>query len=324
MNREPLLEVEDLTVCFDTDEGTVEVTDKVSFEIFPGEIFGLVGESGCGKTVTALALLKLLPKPGSRIISGRSFFDGKDILSLSSEELRHVRGKDISMIFQEPAAALNPLLTVRSQLMECFEYHESHGNKEEMVLDLLHRVGFPDPERNVSSFPHELSGGMLQRVMIAMALLMQPTLIIADEPTTALDVTVQAQILELLVEMQREMGTSILLITHNLSLIAQYANRLAVMYAGRIVEKSDLESFLSNCLHPYTHGLLEALPDLRAERPELHPIQGQVPQPKDYEEGCRFRERCKYAFERCIEKPDLFVHGDGQEVACFLYDKEAQ
>ncbi len=324
MNREPLLEVEDLAVCFDTDEGTVEVTDKVSFEIFPGEIFGLVGESGCGKTVTALALLRLLPKPGSRIISGRISFNGRDILSLSREELRHVRGKDISMIFQEPAAALNPLLTVRSQLMECFEYHEFHGNKEERVLDLLHRVGFPDPERNFSSFPHELSGGMLQRVMIAMALLMQPTLIIADEPTTALDVTVQAQILELLVEMEREMGTSILLITHNLSLIAQYANRLAVMYAGRIAEKSDLESFLNNPLHPYTKGLLEALPDLQAERPEMHPIQGQVPQPKDYEEGCRFRERCKYAFERCIDKPDLFVHGDGQEVACFLYDKEAQ
>ena len=320
MNREPLLDVENLTVCFDTEEETLEVTDGVSFNVFPGEIFGLVGESGCGKTVTALALLKLLPQPGSMIISGRASLNGKDILSISSEELRHVRGKDVSMIFQEPAAALNPLLTVRRQLMESFEYHEFHGNKEERILDLLHRVGFPDPERNISSFPHELSGGMLQRVMIAMALLMQPSLIIADEPTTALDVTVQAQILELLVEMQREMGTSILLITHNLSLIAQYANRLAVMYAGWIVEKSDIESFLNNPLHPYTQGLLDALPDLHAEKPEMHPIPGQVPQPRDYGPGCRFRDRCKYAFERCMEKPELFTHGEKQEVACFLYD----
>lgn len=320
LNREPLLEVEDLTICFDTDEGTLEITDTVSFEIFPGEIFGLVGESGCGKTVSALALLKLLPKPGFRILSGRASLQGKDLLSLSPEEIRHVRGKDVSMIFQEPVAALNPLLSVRSQLMECFEYHEIHNSGEERILDLLNRVGFPDPERNISSFPHELSGGMLQRVMIAMSLLMQPQLIIADEPTTALDVTVQAQILELLVEMGRETGTSILLITHNLSLIAQYANRLAVMYAGRIVEKSDLESFINNPLHPYTKGLLDALPDLQSERPELHPIPGQVPQPKDYDEGCRFRERCKYAFARCRNRPDLFIHGEGQRVACFLHD----
>jgi peptide/nickel transport system ATP-binding protein len=324
LNKKPLLKVEDLTVSFETEEGNIEITDKVSFEIYQGEIFGLAGESGCGKTVTALALLKLLPQPGGKLLSGQALLNGKDILSLSPSELRYVRGKDISMIFQEPAAALNPLLNVKRQLMECFEYHEFHGNREERVMDLLHRVGFPDPQRILSAFPHELSGGMLQRIMIAMALVMQPHLIIADEPTTALDVTIQAQIMELLTEMKSEMGTAILLITHNLSLIVQYANRLAVMYAGRIVEESGIEAFLKKPLHPYTQGLLEALPDLNAESPELKAIPGQVPQPKDYSMGCRFRDRCTYAFDPCVNKPDLLNHGERQRVACFLYDKGSQ
>ena len=322
LSRKTLLEVENLTVCFETEEDTVEVTDHVSFEILPGEIFGLVGESGCGKTVTALALLKLLPAPIAKITSGRVTLHGTNILTLSLEKIRHVRGKDISMIFQEPAAALNPLLNVKSQLMECFDYHDFDGNKERRVRDLLQRVGFPDPQRILASFPHELSGGMLQRVMIAMALIMRPDLIIADEPTTALDVTVQAQIMELVVEMQKELKTSILLITHNLNLIAQYANRLAVMYAGRIVEQSELDTFLKNPLHPYARGLLNALPDLNAEQPQLNSIPGQVPQPKDYEPGCRFRERCSHAFDQCIHKPDLVRVNESQEVACFLYSKE--
>ena len=322
MNKKPLLEVEDLSICFETDEGIVEVTDGVAFEIFPGEIFGLAGESGCGKTVTALALLRLLPNPGTRITSGNVYLKGKDLLALSPDQLRFVRGKEISMVFQEPAAALNPLLTVENQLLECFSYHDFNGNKEERILELLHRVGFPDPHRILGAYPHELSGGMLQRVMIAMALIMQPGLIIADEPTTALDVTVQAQIMELLKEMEREMNTAILLITHNLGLIAQYADRLAIMYAGRIVEKSNLETFLKNPLHPYTKGLLNALPDLSTDKPELHPIPGQVPQPKDYTPGCRFKDRCEYAFERCKNKPDLFMQKEGQEVACFLYDEK--
>jgi len=321
LNKKPLLHVEDLTVSFETDEGNIEITDKVSFEILPGEIFGLVGESGCGKTVTALALLKLLPIPGGKILSGQALLDGKDILSLSPTEIQHIRGKDINMIFQEPAAALNPLLTIRKQLMECFDYHEFEGDREERVLGILDRVGFPDPYRILSAFPHELSGGMLQRVMIAMALLLKPGLIIADEPTTALDVTVQAQIMDLLMEMERELGTSILLITHNLNLIAQYANRLAVMYAGRIVEESDVETFVKGPLHPYTQGLLEALPDLSAELAELKPIPGQVPQPKDFQAGCRFRDRCKHAFELCINKPSLFPYSEQQKVACFLYEK---
>jgi oligopeptide/dipeptide ABC transporter ATP-binding protein len=224
------------------------------------------------------------------------------------------------MIFQEPAAALNPLLTVERQLMECFDYHPFDGEKTKRILELLHRVGFPDPHRILTAYPHELSGGMLQRVMIAMALIMKPDLIIADEPTTALDVTVQAQIMELLVEMKQETDTSILLITHNLGLIAQYADRLAVMYAGRIVEESAVQSFIDHPLHPYTKGLLDALPKLTIGESEIIPIPGQVPQPRDYTAGCRFRDRCDKAFERCIEKPPLYHAAEGQQVACFLYD----
>jgi len=322
LNKEPLLKVKDLTVAFEADGENIEITDKVCFDIYPGEVFGLVGESGCGKTVTALALLKLLPMPGGRILSGSVRLKGKEILTFSPAEIRHVRGSAISMIFQEPAAALNPLLNVRTQLMECFEYHEFDGDKVKRVRELLRRVGFPDPERILAAYPHELSGGMLQRVMIAMALIMGPALIVADEPTTALDVTVQAQIMELLVEMKTQTETSILLITHNLGLIAQYADRLAVMYAGRIVEESGVDDFLADPLHPYTRGLVAALPKLTTERSEIVPIPGQVPQPRDYETGCRFRERCESAFEACMEKPDLFEHAERQRVACFLYDTE--
>jgi len=319
-----LIEVKDLTVAFESEGEDVEITDRVSFQIYPGEVFGLVGESGCGKTVTALALLKLLPMPGGKILSGSVRLKGKALHALPPEEIRHVRGSAISMIFQEPAAALNPLLTVRTQLMECFEYHEFNGDRVKRVRELLHRVGFPDPERILAAFPHELSGGMLQRVMIAMALIMGPGLIIADEPTTALDVTVQAQIMELLVEMKRQTQTSILLITHNLGLIAQYADRLAVMYAGRIVEESGVDDFLADPLHPYTRGLLAALPKLTTERSELVPIPGQVPQPRDYESGCRFRKRCEAAFAACMAKPRLFDHGKQHHVACFLYDPETR
>jgi peptide/nickel transport system ATP-binding protein len=328
LNSEPLLNVKDLTVSFEADQEDLEITDKVSFQIYPGEIFGLVGESGCGKTVTALALLKLLPIPGGKVGSGRILFKGRDILALAPEEIRDLRGKDISMIFQEPAGALNPLLTVKRQLMECFDYHAFPGDKERRVKELLQRVGFPDPQRILAAFPHELSGGMLQRVMIAMALIMRPALVIADEPTTALDVTVQAQIMELLMEMKTEMEASILLISHNLGLMAQYATRLAVMYAGRIVEESDIQTFLDEPLHPYTKGLLEALPTLHEEQSALVPIPGQVPQPKEYEAGCRFRGRCCHAFQPCVHKPDLFTHGAqraGHRVACFLYsDREAR
>jgi peptide/nickel transport system ATP-binding protein len=321
LNKEPLLDVRDLTVSFESGGEDIAITDKVSFQIYPGEVFGLVGESGCGKTVTALALLRLLPMPGGKILSGKAQLGNKDIISLSPAEIRDIRGKDITMIFQEPAASMNPLMTVAQQLFECFDYHEFSGDKQERVHGLLKRVGFPDPKRILGTYPHELSGGMLQRVMIAMALIMKPRLIIADEPTTALDVTVQAQIMELLMELKREMDTSILLITHNMGLIAQYSDRLAVMYAGRIVEVAGVDVFFDRPYHPYSKALLDAIPRLESEKAEMIPIRGQVPQPRDYVAGCRFIDRCPYAFARCPSKPDLFTIDDGRLVACFLYDR---
>ncbi len=325
MSSDILLEVKDLSISFHTDDGTVaEITDKVSFSIRQGEIFGLVGESGCGKTVTALSLLRLLPQPITKIHSGSITLNGKNILALSYDEMRAIRGREISVIFQEPTAALNPLLTIKKQLEELFEYHSFTADKNKRILELLKRVGFPDPDRILKAYPHELSGGMLQRAMIALALILKPSLIIADEPTTALDVTVQAQVLELLIEMQKEFGTSVLFITHNLNLIAQYADRLAVMYAGRIVEESDLEPFLEKPLHPYSQGLMAALPDLNTDNPVLQAIPGSVPQPKEYMSGCRFKDRCNKVFDRCVEKPSLLKHGPSQRVACFLFEDEKE
>lgn len=317
----PLLEIENLSIGFDSDEGPIAITDQVNLSLRPGEILGLAGESGCGKTVTALSVLRLLPSPGGRILGGRVLFRGRDILTLPDAELRSVRGAEIAMIFQEPSAALNPLLSIRAQLMEVFDYHAFDGNPEARIRELLARVGFPDPDRLLNSYPHQLSGGMLQRIMIAMALLLRPAIIIADEPTTALDVTVQAQIMDLFSELQRESGVSALLITHNLGLIAQYADRIAVMYAGRVVEESPVDSFLADPRHPYSQGLLAALPDSSAEGRRLQPIPGQVPQPKNYETGCRFRARCARAFEACVARPELAtLPGEpGRRAACFLH-----
>jgi peptide/nickel transport system ATP-binding protein len=316
---EPILKVENLSIGFQNEEGTIAITEGVSFEIQPKEIFGLVGESGCGKSVTCLSLLKLLPVPGGKILSGRVLFKGRDILALPPHELRKIRGKEIGMIFQEPSAALNPLLTVEQQLRECFRLHLSKEDPQKRILYLLERVGFSEPNRILRSYPHELSGGMLQRVMISMALMMNPSLLIADEPTTALDVTVQAQIMELLIDLQKEFSMAILMVTHNLNLIAQYADRLAVMYAGSIVEESKVESFVAKPLHPYSVGLLGALPDLSSDTGTVRSIPGHVPKPGKYLSGCRFRDRCPYAFEACSEKPKLFTHHDAR-AACFLYD----
>lgn len=319
MSNPILLAVEDLSIGFTSDEGIIPVTDAVSFEIREGEAFGLAGESGCGKTITALAILRLLPKPSAKIISGKILFKSTDILTLPIDRLHDLRGREISMIFQEPSAALNPLLPIKTQLFELFDYHTIKDDPAKRMRDILNRVGFPDPDRVLKSYPHELSGGMLQRVMIAMAVMLRPSLIIADEPTTALDVTVQAQIMELLFEMQQDTGTSVLLITHNLSLIAHYAKKIAVMYAGRIAETGDSDVFLDKPLHPYSQGLLRALPDLRSDDPTLEPIPGQVPQPIDYASGCRFYDRCAFAFAACKNKPPLFS-AHGRLVACFLYE----
>ena len=316
---QPLLEVENLSIGFGSDQGTIAITDQVSFRIEAGEAYGLVGESGCGKSVTCLALLKLLPVPGGRILSGRILYKGRDILAMSHEELRRLRGGEIGMIFQEPGAALNPLWPIRKQLLEPFQYHAYAGDPLERITSLLNRVGIADTARVLEAYPHQLSGGMLQRVMIAMALSLNPSLLIADEPTTALDVTVQAQIMELLQDLRSEFGAAVLMVTHNLNLVAQYADRVGVMYAGRLVEESRVDDFLERPLHPYSEGLLAALPRLDRAHGSLHPIPGQVPRPADYLTGCRFRDRCPHAFAPCPQKPDQFPAGQGHTVACFLY-----
>ena len=318
-SAQPLLEVDELSIGFQSDQGMVAITDKVSFRIYPGEAFGLVGESGCGKSVTCLALLKLLPMPGGKVLSGRILFKGKDILTMPTEELRRLRGGEIGMIFQEPGAALNPLWPIRKQLLETFQYHPYQGDPLKRVTSLLERVGIADPLRVLSSYPHQLSGGMLQRVMIAMALSLNPALLIADEPTTALDVTVQAQIMELIEDLRREYRAAVLMITHNLNLIAQYADRVAVMYAGRIAEEGPVADFLARPAHPYSRGLLAALPRLDGGREPMSPIPGQVPRPSDYVSGCRFRDRCAHAFAPCGGTPGLYSVGEGHSVSCFLH-----
>ncbi len=317
---QPILKVEDLSIGFEGPDGLIPITEGVSFEIYPGEMFGLVGESGCGKSVTCLSLLKLLPSPGGRVISGRICYKGREILSLSPQELRTLRGCEMSMIFQEPGAALNPLMTVERQMFECFQFHRYPGNPQQRSRDLLARTGIADPDRVLKAYPHQLSGGMLQRVMIGMALLLNPGFLIADEPTTALDVTVQAQIMELIRELQDEFQTAILLITHNLNLIAQYADRLAVMYAGRIVEQAPVPSFLENPRHPYSQGLLGALPRLEAHRNQPRPIPGHVPRPRDFAAGCRFADRCPEVMDKCSRKPEFYPIGEKHSAACFLYE----
>ena len=324
IQTQALLEVENLSIGFQNEEGIIAITEGVSFRIEPGEAYGLVGESGCGKSVTCLSLLKLLPMPGGKVLSGRVLFKGRDILTMTPEELRHIRGGEIGMIFQEPGAALNPLWPIRKQLLEPFQYHSFNGNPLARVTSLLDRVGIADPKRVLESYPHQLSGGMLQRVMIAMALSLNPSLLIADEPTTALDVTVQAQIMELIEDLRREFKMSVLMITHNLNLIAQYADRVGVMYAGRIVEESTVEGFLQHPAHPYAEGLLAALPRLSGAHAPMRPIPGQVPRPSDYVTGCRFQDRCSKAFAPCHEKPNLFKLDEGHFVACFLYGEDGR
>lgn len=322
-SSEVVLAVSDLSVGFGSDGQTTIISEDVGFQIKRGEIYGLIGESGCGKTVTALAIMGLLPQPGGRILSGKVEFRGEDLLRADEQRLRQLRGRDLAMIFQEPAAALNPLLSIDKQLLEVFDYHDFEGDPRQRVRDMLGRVGIADPERILKAYPHELSGGMLQRVMISMALLLDPDLIVADEPTTALDVTVQAQIMELLLDLQRREGTAILMITHNMGLVAQYAQRVGVMYAGRLIEESPVAEFLERPLHPYSRGLMRAIPDLTAQNPRAIPIPGQVPKPADFPSGCRFEPRCPEAFAACQQRPVLRASGNAR-VACFLHHRPGE
>ena len=294
METDILLDIKGLSVSFETDEGRVQALDSVDFQVGLGQTLGLVGESGCGKSVTALSIMRLLPKPVGKITSGRIHFQGKDLLELSADGMRQVRGNEIGMIFQEPMNALNPVRTIGDQLSEVFLLHQEIGVKEAWLksVEMLHDVGIPAPDSRAFEYPHQLSGGMRQRVVIAMALACRPKLVIADEPTTALDVTVQAQILELLQSLQKQMGSSVLLITHDLGVIAETCDEVCVMYAGRIVERASTVELFANPRHAYTRGLLSSIPRLdRIPKTELSTIDGMVPGLSDLNQGCRFAPR---------------------------------
>ncbi len=316
---EPLLRVDDLVTSFNTDEGVVRAVDGVSFELPDGGTLGVVGESGCGKSVTSLSIMRLLPEPAGRIERGRVLFEGKDLVSLPEREMRSLRGNRISMIFQEPMTSLNPVHRVGRQIGEAVRLHRgaSSAKARKRAIEMLDLVGIPAPRQRVDAFPHELSGGMRQRVMIAMALACEPRLLIADEPTTALDVTIQAQILELLRKLQGEMGMSILFITHDLGVVAELTDQVVVMYAGRIVERAPTRLLFTEPLHPYTRGLLASVPgsDAHVGRKRLPTIAGMVPDLRSLPRGCRFQDRCEHVMERCRqEEPPLeAVHGAGAE-----------
>jgi oligopeptide/dipeptide ABC transporter ATP-binding protein len=316
-----LLEVENLTTCFDTEDGLVTPVDSVSFSIGLGETLGLVGESGCGKSVTSLSIMRLIPTPPGRIASGRVILDGEDLLKKSVHEMDEIRGCKASMIFQEPMTSLNPVFTVGNQIIETIMRHQKVNKVDARAraVEMLKLVGIPSAESRLDDYPHQLSGGMRQRVMIAMSLSCNPKLLIADEPTTALDVTIQAQILELLESLQEQLGMSVLLITHALGVVAEVADRVAVMYAGQIVEEADTESLFSSPVHPYTLGLLQSIPKLDEERDRLQTIEGVVPNPLKMPAGCRFHPRCAHAQERCkVEAPALRAIADGHNVRCWL------
>jgi peptide/nickel transport system ATP-binding protein len=304
---EPLLRVEDLRTYFYTDTAVIKAVDGVSFEVNAGETLAVVGESGSGKSVTALSILKLVASPPGRIVGGRILFKGRDLVGLSNTEMRAIRGKEISMIFQEPMTALNPVYTCGEQIMETLVLHEHMTRRDAKVraIELIDRVGIPAAKQRVDEYPHQMSGGMRQRIMIAMALACKPAVVIADEPTTALDVTIQAQILELLSELQRELGMAVILITHDLGVVAETADRVAVMYAGQVVEYSNVLDTFTKPLHPYTAGLQASLPKLGEIVDRLRVIPGTVPNPARFPVGCRFHPRCPVMIEKCLEDPIL-------------------
>ncbi|WP_052299189.1 ABC transporter ATP-binding protein [Thermaerobacter marianensis] len=321
MGQEYLVEIRGLRTTFHTEEGTIPAVSGVDLTIRRGETLAVVGESGCGKSVTALSIMRLIPSPPGRIEAGEILFEGRDLLRLPEEEMRRIRGNEIAMIFQEPMTSLNPVFTVGDQIAEVFMFHRGMGRREalEHAVEMLRHVGIPAPERRVREYPHQMSGGMRQRVMIAMALACHPKLLIADEPTTALDVTIQAQILDLMRRLKEELGMAILLITHDLGVVAEMAERVVVMYAGRVVEEGDVYSVFRNPVHPYTEGLLRSIPRLDEDRERLPAIEGTVPSPGQMPRGCPFHPRCPYATDTCREvEPRLEPLGEGRAAACHL------
>lgn len=320
--KEEILKVKDLSVHFDIEDRVVPAVDGVSFSLTKGESLGLVGESGCGKSVTALSIMGLLQTPPARIVKGEILFKGENLLNKSTEEMRRIRGKDISMIFQEPMTSLNPVFTIGNQITEVIIQHFNLSRKEALskAIDMLRLVRIPLPEKVIKQYPHQLSGGMRQRVMIAIALACNPELLIADEPTTALDVTVGAQILELLNELKEKLSSAIIMISHDLGVVSEIADWVAVMYAGRIVEYADVHSIFHDPKHPYTRGLLAAVPDIHMDkRQRLKEIKGVVPYPDEIKEGCRFKTRCDYSRKDCILKEPPFFQAGTNLVRCWNY-----
>ena len=320
----PLLSIEDLKTWFYTDDGIARAVDGVSYAIRAGETLGVVGESGCGKSVTAMSILQLVPTPPGKYVGGEIRFKGENLLEKSENEMRKIRGKEISVIFQEPMTSLNPVFRVGDQIGESLRLHEGMTKAEarQRSIELLKQVGIPSPEQRIDEYPHQLSGGMKQRVMIAIALACNPSLLIADEPTTALDVTIQAQILELLRDLQREKGMAILMITHDLGVVAENADHVVVMYAGKVVESAPVEELFENPKHPYTVGLFRSLPRLEQESDRLEVIDGNVPNPLQFPSGCKFRPRCPHANDACAAtEPDLNQVGDQHQVACHHWEE---
>ena len=331
--KKPILEVRNLQTHFYTDQGVVPAVDGVSFSLYEGEVLGIVGESGCGKSVTSLSIMGLIPSPPGKIVGGEILFRQKqgngeqteNLVKVSKKRLRQIRGNQIAMIFQEPMTSLDPLFTIGDQIIEVLKNHRKISKREarKKAIELVQSVGIPRAEEIVDDYPHQLSGGMRQRVMIAMAMACDPEVLIADEPTTALDVTIQAQILDLMKKLNREKGTAIIMITHDLGVVAEMCDRVIVMYAGKVVEEGSVRTILKDPKHPYTKGLIRSLPKLRERKKRLYSIPGQVPKPGSIQKGCRFAPRCELAFDRCfVEDPSLYTIKEGHRCRCFLYEKE--
>ncbi|HOY26667.1 MAG TPA: ABC transporter ATP-binding protein [Mesotoga sp.] len=322
-SKNALLQVKDLRTYFHTEDGIVKAVDGVTFDVYSGETLGIVGESGCGKSVTSLSVMRLLDEKGE-IAGGKIIFEGRDVMAIPESQMMKIRGNDMAMIFQEPMTALNPVFTVGFQIMEAILLHQD-VNKEQartMAIDMLRKVGIPEPEKRVDEYPHELSGGMRQRAMIAMALSCNPKLLFADEPTTALDVTIQAQILELMKSLQEQYGMALVMITHDLGVIAEMAQRVVVMYAGKVVEYAEVLTLFKKPRHPYTWGLMNAIPKLDEDKEVLYNIPGVVPDPLDFPDGCRFNTRCPLATDKCRkEEPPLVEVEENHTSACWYVDK---
>lgn len=326
---ENVLEIKNLKTYFFTRRGVVPAVDGVNMRIGKGQVIGVVGESGCGKSMTAMSIVRLLSYPG-KIVEGEILLEGQDLAQASEKRMREIRGNDISVIFQEPMTSLNPVLTVGKQVREAVLLHQKVSKKEarERVIEMFRQVGIPEPEERYRAYPHQLSGGLRQRVMIAMAMICNPKLLLADEPTTALDVTIEAQILHLMKQLQEKRGTAILLITHNLGVVAEICDYVYVMYAGKVVEQADVFTLFREPLHPYTSGLIRSIPKVHEQEgggQRLYTIKGMVPNLLHMPEGCAFCPRCEHATERCrLEKPELYDRGDGHRARCFLYEPKEE